>query len=469
MFFLSKKAARAHWQTGDKARDARDWPAARAAYAKALKLQPSRWQVWLQYGHVAKEDGDLAEAEAAYRTALTINPDIADVHRHLGHVLKGQGRWRDAQNHFQKHLDRDPGAETVRSDLESLKKHSVGRDQWYDGVSPHGVDHGLAKLGVRSNGGLPNPSYFGRRFADYEIAMLNVKNIGYTLARALSENLGARVVTKPPDLALASKACTQADMESDWASFWSRELKTQVRYHRKLWEFCYIAQALWKAGKLKPGQSGLGFGCGNEPLVGVFAKHGAEVLATDRPAEASKGELWEMPLADLDAYRQQYAAICPDAESRRKISFRPVDMRDIPTDLASRFDFCWSACSLEHLGSIELGLHFIEQSLATLKPGGVAVHTTEFNLDDEETIDNWPTVLFQRKHFMELVERLRRKGHQVADLDFDAGNGFLDGFVDMPPWSYSKQALKPASDDAHLKLSLDGFVCTSFGVIVTKA
>ena len=41
---------------------------------------------------------------------------------------------------------------------------------------------------------------------------------------------------------------------------------------------------------------------------------------------------------------------------------------------------------IDRIGSIELGLQFIENSMATLRPGGVAVHTTEFNLEDGETI-----------------------------------------------------------------------------------
>ncbi|MBV5337004.1 MAG: hypothetical protein J0653_03215, partial [Deltaproteobacteria bacterium] len=72
-------------------------------------------------------------------------------------------------------------------------------------------------------------------------------------------------------------------------------------------------------------------------------------------------------------------------------------------------DFCWSSCSLEHLGSIKAGLDFIKASLKTLKVGGVAVHTTEYNVSsDEATIDNNPTlVLFRRCDIQGLVEELR--------------------------------------------------------------
>lgn len=461
MSFFSNRSARALWQAGDRARDARNWDEARTSYGQALKLSPSRCGLWMQYGHAAKESGDLAEAEAAYRTALVIDPRQADTHLHLAHVLKRQGRFREAAMHFAKVLELNPGAD-VRAELEAV------RSQGAQGAgNQESLDDALRSLGARTMGTVPNLTHFGRRFADYEVAMLNVKNLGYALARALGENLQARKVSRPPQQALASKPCTQTDMESDWVAYWARELKSPVRYHRKLWEFCYIAHALWQSGKLKPGNSGLGFGCGDEPLVGLFAKLGAKVLASDKPSKEGEAQHWPVAGDDIEAYRAHYGEICPTPELRRNIDFRRVDMRAIPPELEGQFDFCWSACALEHLGTIEKGLDFIEASLRTLKPGGVAVHTTEFNLDDSQTIDNWATVLFQRKHFQGLAERLQRKGYRVAPMDFNPGDGFLDGFVDIPPWSHSEHPVKSGEPDAHLKLSLDGFICTSFGITVS--
>jgi hypothetical protein len=74
-------------------------------------------------------------------------------------------------------------------------------------------------------------------------------------------------------------------------------------------------------------------------------------------------------------------------------------------------------------------------------------------------------VLFQRKHILDLRNRLEQRGYRVANLDFDAGDGFLDGFVDLPPWPSAERPDLP-EPDAHLKISLDGCVCTSFGLTV---
>ena len=129
-----------------------------------------------------------------------------------------------------------------------------------------------------------------------------------------------------------------------------------------------------------------------------------------------------------------------------------------PADLTG-FDFCWSACALEHLGSIELGLKFIENSVDCLKPGGWAVHTTEFNLSsNDQTVDNLGTVLFRQRDFEALAARLAAKGHTVAPFDFRPGAGALDRYIDVAPY-------RP---EPHLTLALMGYATTSFGIIVQR-
>ena len=87
--------------------------------------------------------------------------------------------------------------------------------------------------------------------------------------------------------------------------------------------------------------------------------------------------------------------LCTDEVLQRQVSYRPVDMNKIPDDLRN-FDFNWSSCSFEHLGSIEKGLTFLKNQLKTLKPGGWAVHTTEYNISsNDQTLDNANTVVFR--------------------------------------------------------------------------
>jgi 2-polyprenyl-3-methyl-5-hydroxy-6-metoxy-1,4-benzoquinol methylase len=311
-----------------------------------------------------------------------------------------------------------------------------------------------------------NRLYFGRDYVDREIEILNIKALGYEIGRALAGEMLSRTVERAPNLELGSKLCTQSDVESDWFIFWAREMKVAPIYHRKLWELSYIAQALWGAGKLQPGMAGLGFGCGQEVLPSLFAKHGVQVMATDLPPHRAEAKEWNASgqyATSAEASRRR--DICPDEKLLALIEFRHVDMKAIPPEFARKFDFCWSSCALEHLGSIANGLKFIEEALTTLKPGGLAVHTTEFNLSPGATVDHRDTVLYQERHIAPFAQRLREQGHKVAELDFSRGEGFLDNFVDIPPWP--NETVGPRFwPYGCLKVYLQGFTCTSLGLVI---
>ena len=146
-------------------------------------------------------------------------------------------------------------------------------------------------------------------------------------------------------------------------------------------------------------------------MPSYFADHGVFVTVTDLEPTEAAAQGWIDTSQHTSSRDAAYHAHLVSREHfDRYVSLRYVDMNAIPSDLRD-FDFCWSICALEHIGSIQKGLDFIENSLRTLRSGGVAVHTTEFNfLNDERTIDDWPTVLFQKQHFRLLAERLERQG-----------------------------------------------------------
>lgn len=319
----------------------------------------------------------------------------------------------------------------------------------------------------------PNLNALWRIARDLPAAHLTLKFFGYDLAERLRAALPVRSNLAPIKVGLKSKATTQADMESDWAAYWASQYKFPLLYHRKLWELFYCSQALYERDCLTSGKRGLGFGCGTEPLPSYFASRGVRVLATDAPPDHHAAQAWAQTSQHGSSLDQIFK---PELVDRTvfdaNVDHRFVDMNAIPDDLRN-FDFCWSICSLEHLGTISRGLDFVENSLATLKPGGVAVHTTEFSFfDDKNTLDNWGTVFYQKKHFLEIAERLRAKGHTVESFDFDIGNKPLDRFIDIPPfqetWSEIAQQSWSGGHPGHLKVEWDGFVVTCFGLIVTK-
>ena len=298
---------------------------------------------------------------------------------------------------------------------------------------------------------------------DNTAARHQLKQSGYDLAREIAAR-GKNAPVPPdadPDLSLGSKPSTQEDIESDWFYYWMAELRLAPLAHRKLWEMAYMLQQLYARDKLKPGMKALGFGCGEEPMPSYFAAKGMDVTVTDLHPEAVADLGWVETGQHTDSLMATHKpGLVDEATFRRHVELEYVDMNDIPASLDGRYDICWSICALEHLGSIKQGLDFIENSLETLKPGGVAVHTTEFNFTyPDRTIDNWMTVLFRRSDFEGIAARLEAKGHKVAPLNFDVGDQPMDRFIDLPPYHLPSH---------HLKLSVDGYPSTCFGITVEK-
>ncbi|NLS28930.1 hypothetical protein S2M10_39430 [Sphingomonas sp. S2M10] len=317
----------------------------------------------------------------------------------------------------------------------------------------------------------PNLNALNDIVKEVRILELNVKTLGYALAHRMAVALPPREDGQARLIGLGSKPCTQADIESDWMAHWAAELKTAVIYHRKLWECAYVLQVLFEHGHLVPGARGLGFGCGAEPIPSYLASLGITVTASDDAGDAAAAAGWIASQQHLGSAASPFLPHLVDRERfDRFVTVATVDMNAVPADLQG-YDFCWSMCALEHLGSIEAGLRFIERSLETLRPGGTAVHTLELNIDDDgPTVDNWITVLFQRKHLEAFAAKMAAAGHQVMPLSFDFGGQVMDRFIDLPPWLHDlpdaeRHRLGPP---AHLKLSIDGFVCTSFGIVITK-
>src|SRR5262249_16808542 len=140
------------------------------------------------------------------------------------------------------------------------------------------------------------------------------------------------------------------------------------------------------ADMLRDGRRGLGFGVGREGLPAVFARLGAAVTATDSPGDAEDwGDSGQHGSTREDLF---YPHIIGRALFDDRVRFEPCDMMQIPEHL-NGFDFCWSSCCFEHLGTLQRGLDFVLSSVERcLVPGGIACHTTEFNLSsDDETIE----------------------------------------------------------------------------------
>jgi SAM-dependent methyltransferase len=259
---------------------------------------------------------------------------------------------------------------------------------------------------------------------------------------------------------VVSQLVTQSQLESEAFKRWCYEIKETPRYHRKQWEYAYVLQGLYENDLLRPGTLGLGFGVGKEPLPAVMAKYGCKVIATDMDIASAKKAGWvETNQYSTSKNDLNKRGICDVDKFNKLVSFQIADMNNIPARLKSmRFDFIWSCCAVDHLGSIELGIKFIKETVKLLKPGGISIHTTEYNvLSNDDTLDNQGTVLFRRKDIELLVNDLRLEGYHIY-FNPHTGNGYIDKHIDIPPYA----------DNNHLKLLIGKYVSTSIGLLIKR-
>lgn len=269
------------------------------------------------------------------------------------------------------------------------------------------------------------------------------------------------VCKKPAELLFpVCQASTQAQLESPVAQFWIQELREPPnRLHRKYWEYAWLLQVLATRGMIAPGRKGLGFAVGTEPISAYLASRGVGVLATDAPPGVGDGQ-W-LASGQYAQSREDINVrwLCPPDKFKENVRFRYEDMNALSSDLYG-YDFCWSLCAIEHLGSVQRLGAFVLRSLETLKPGGVAVHSGELFCGDGTQVPPvaGDTVIPRQSDYIELADMLESKGYRVEPLNFDLGNGPVDSIIDEAPYSLER----------HIKLNFRGVTTTSFGLIVGK-
>ncbi|KAJ3119226.1 hypothetical protein HK098_005671 [Nowakowskiella sp. JEL0407] len=263
---------------------------------------------------------------------------------------------------------------------------------------------------------------------------------------------------------LISKLANHGDWKTEWYQKTAKLLfddeKKGPVHHRKRWEIAYIANAVIELGLCGEGKKGMVWAAGKESLISFFAGMGCSILASDMPPDNEGKDAW--------ADTHQFASSKEDlfvsrfvnrTQFDKLVSYRNLDMNFVPIDLREAFDFMWSTCSVEHVGTIFLGQRFIVDSLSLLKPGGYAIHTTEFTLSSvASTVDSGITVLWRKPDIEYLVKSLKVLGYEVLPVNFNAGTEPFDKKIDLPPYS----------DDQHIKLQIDRHVTTSFGIIIKK-
>lgn len=94
-----------------------NWPAAQAAFAEAVFMDPQLVQIWLTRARIAAALGDPAEAAAILTQAYAKNPHDLAVAGELAPLLMGQGRFAEAIAALKDILAADPGNQDMRINL----------------------------------------------------------------------------------------------------------------------------------------------------------------------------------------------------------------------------------------------------------------------------------------------------------------------------------------------------------------
>lgn len=263
----------------------------------------------------------------------------------------------------------------------------------------------------------------------------------------------------PPGLdRVVSQTCTAAQILEPRYEAWAKQLGETPRFHRKQWEYVVILEAARQADVLHEGASAVGFGVGTEPLPAVLASLGVDVLATDQaPEKAGHWSRRSEHASEVAALEKPW--ICRSEQFYQRVQFRQADMNRLLG--FGLYDLVWSACAIEHLGSPSAGLKFVRESLKLLAPGGLAVHTTEFELTrTEKTADYGHCAVYRLSDLTQLCEEVTEAGFEMEINPYVAFEHAADRSI-APPFSRGDEQF-------HLKLALYESITTSFAIIIRR-
>ncbi len=145
-------------------------------------------------------------------------------------------------------------------------------------------------------------------------------------------------------------------------------------FHRKIWEFNHTLYGLRRLRRLAPGATALGIGCGHEELMYFLANRIQRVVATDLYEGTWIGGESD---ADVLAHPAKYA---PFKYREDHLEVRRMDALALAV-AGDTFDFAFCLSSIEHFGRLQDKLQALQEMFRVLKPGGVAVLTTEVVLN----------------------------------------------------------------------------------------
>ena len=108
----------------ERALEAKDLDAARAAAEQAGSMQPHDATIHLLLGRIHLAQGHGSAAAEELRRALRLDPNLAGAHRQLGFALVSMGRFAEAVASWDEweRLARSPDEEAQRADVQRARE-----------------------------------------------------------------------------------------------------------------------------------------------------------------------------------------------------------------------------------------------------------------------------------------------------------------------------------------------------------
>jgi len=145
-------------------------------------------------------------------------------------------------------------------------------------------------------------------------------------------------------------------------------------FHRKVWEFTHILFVLKKLGYLHPDNEGLSIAAGREQILYYLAYKIKKIIGIDLYEGNFLGGEDE---SDVPVNPEKYA---PFKYPKANLELMKMDALNLKFK-DDRFDFVFSASSIEHFGSENEIKKSINEMFRVLKPGGLCVITSEIRLN----------------------------------------------------------------------------------------
>ena len=242
---------------------------------------------------------------------------------------------------------------------------------------------------------------------------------------------------------------------------WMDLLRELPKLHNKQFQqYAIMESANRITSDIGKAKKAIGFGVGVEPIPAALVKLGFDVLATDY-LDGSIAEDWKRTGQLASEFQQlNQRGILTEQEFIDHLKFQNLDMNQSPKEMHGSFDFTWSSCALGHIGGYQNGLDFILDSLNLLRPGGMAVHSTELDVSALGSIFTSPSLNFYKLDDLnETIKLAQKRGFETSLIQKrKMFSGKSERFVVLEPWD----------EKTHIRIEIFGREILSVVLIFRK-